>query len=105
MCVSVLPVVCTTEEDLHSVVETFGDNKVLCEPLASVKHKTIKMSSVPSLTGLYSTSTVRNNMGHVEIDHGFANMASFLAVTYRTTIWQSWNQLLWRTTETYASCE
>ncbi len=37
MCL--LPVVCTTEED-RSVVETFGDNKVLCEPsLPSIEHK------------------------------------------------------------------
>ncbi len=30
---------------------------------------------------------------------------SFFAVSYTTTIWQSWNQLLWRTTQAYAPCE
>ncbi len=32
-------------------------------------------------------------------------MASFPAATYRTTIWQSWNQLLWRITQAYANCK
>jgi len=35
----------------------------------------------------------------------FANLASFLAGTCTTTVWLSWRQMLWRTTQACNTCE
>ena len=41
----------------------------------------------------------------VESAHTFANLASFLAGGYKGTVWLSWSQMLWRTTQAWQSCE
>ena len=42
---------------------------------------------------------------HVEAAHAFANLVSFLAGGYTTTVWPSWSQMLWRTTQACHICE